>query len=308
MLPSITIDPDISSAIMNAARADISTCYTCGSCAAACPINLATNHLNPRKIVRMANFGLLEELTQLPEIWYCLRCNQCNGACPMAVKPAALINYLREEVIRRQLVTDEVLTRYRTLCSQVQRLRWRIALTCLRSQDILLSEDNWRQWLDSPVKYLEEAAPLDRTSKRYENFIQTIHKYMGDQINVSDCLTCGGCSNACPACYNRGVFDPVRIIRMVNLGLIEYVIKSPEIWLCLGCQRCSETCLYGVKGYQIIITLRRLARDEGLVDEYFLSRWAKANNVIYSLFVKEIDTLFNFTGQDVETLDRNLMA
>lgn len=65
--------------------ANIRTCWTCGSCDFECPINIFTGSLRPQKIVRMANLGLLDELVELPEIWYCINCRRCGQVCPNVV-------------------------------------------------------------------------------------------------------------------------------------------------------------------------------------------------------------------------------
>ena len=82
-MSAIVPEPGIGSDISAAINSELSLCYTCGSCAAECPVNRFTNMLPPLKYVRMAGFGMVEELLQSPEIWYCLSCGRCNNICPM---------------------------------------------------------------------------------------------------------------------------------------------------------------------------------------------------------------------------------
>lgn len=69
-------------------------CLTCGTCASACPI-AGVDDLDPRKIVRMAMFGLEDELVDSTWPWKCTMCAKCENACPMNVEIVALIRRLR---------------------------------------------------------------------------------------------------------------------------------------------------------------------------------------------------------------------
>lgn len=69
-------------------------CLTCGTCASACPI-AGVDNLDPRKIVRMAMFGLEEELIHSNWPWKCTMCAKCENACPMGVEIVALMRRLR---------------------------------------------------------------------------------------------------------------------------------------------------------------------------------------------------------------------
>ena len=83
--------------------------------------------------------------------------------------------------------------------------------------------------------------------------------------------------------FERSVFDPQWIFRMVNLGLEEEILKSPSIWLCLACQRCTEACGELVSGHLIIQRLQELALEEGMVDKDFPYRWKSAQKASYIL-------------------------
>jgi heterodisulfide reductase subunit C len=69
-------------------------CLTCGTCASACPI-AGVDDLDPRKIVRMAAFGLKDELVDTNWIWKCTMCAKCENACPMNIEIVKLIRSLR---------------------------------------------------------------------------------------------------------------------------------------------------------------------------------------------------------------------
>ncbi len=71
-------------------------CLTCGTCASACPI-AGVDGLDPRKIVRMALFGMEDELVNSNWPWKCTMCAKCENACPMNVEIVALMRRLRSK-------------------------------------------------------------------------------------------------------------------------------------------------------------------------------------------------------------------
>lgn len=70
------------------------TCTTCGSCASACPLT-GVDRLDPRKIVRMAALGVLEEIITSDWPWKCTLCGRCEESCPMNIEIVDLMRMLR---------------------------------------------------------------------------------------------------------------------------------------------------------------------------------------------------------------------
>ncbi len=279
-------DPKARKTIEADTHAQMNLCWSCNSCDLECPINIATNRLRPQKIVRLANLGFIDELLSLPEIWYCLTCRRCDFVCPNLVKPSTVISYLRTEAsLRKSLFVDRFL-RYQELSARLQRVRWHVASQCLTGETSSISDDQWNDWLETPIKDLTKETPIT------DPFPSKALGSVVDTSSLSSCLTCGGCSGTCPASSGRSVFDPMWIFRMVYLGLEKEVMKHPSIWLCLACQRCSEVCGQQVKGHLIIQRLQDLALEMGLVDSHFPFRWYHAQKAIYSRYIKQIDALF----------------
>ena len=111
----LTPDAGLRKLIDKGARADINRCWTCGSCDFECPVNSATGQLRPQKIVRMANFGMLDELLNEPSIWYCLACRRCMQICPNTVKPSELIDHIRRILLKKNIIPIETVRAYRIL-------------------------------------------------------------------------------------------------------------------------------------------------------------------------------------------------
>ncbi len=81
---------------------------------------------------------------------------------------------------------------------------------------------------------------------------------------------------------------------MVALGMTEFLIKSPIVWLCVECGRCTEACGQLVDGRRMIRELRELAVREQIVDDWFPVRLERANRIIMNRFLDETDRIFGF--------------
>jgi heterodisulfide reductase subunit C len=278
-------DLDLRGLIEGQSDAHSQLCWTCGTCDGECPIFRATGRLQPQKTVRMANLGLMKSLLRLPEIWYCLYCRRCLQGCPNSVKPFELHRYLREEAIAQGVVSSEIIAPYHRLFSEFQRVRWRAVAHCFKAELTTLTNDQWYKWLKTPLRdsRFQVIEPAPETTERVSS-AQT-------QINCKACFNCSECSSCCPTFGERLVLDPQRIVRMAALGMTEQLLRSPSIWLCLGCQQCTNSCSQLVHGHDIIRRFQERAVAEGIVDEQFVYRLAAADRIIYPQFLNEIDAL-----------------
>lgn len=61
------------------------------------------------------------------------------------------------------------------------------------------------------------------------------------EADVRDCYQCGNCSAGCPAAFT---FDhtPNQVMRMLQVGLIDEVLGSTAIQLCIQCLTCTARC------------------------------------------------------------------
>lgn len=85
-------------------------------------------------------------------------------------------------------------------------------------------------------------------------------------IKVSACYQCKKCSNGCPVVYAMD-FQPNRLIRMIQLGLKEDVLKSATIWVCASCETCSTRCPNDIEIATLMDYLRQAAIREGKVEK-----------------------------------------
>ncbi|MDW8101577.1 MAG: 4Fe-4S dicluster domain-containing protein [Anaerolineae bacterium] len=74
------------------------------------------------------------------------------------------------------------------------------------------------------------------------------------------CYQCGECSAGCPAAFAMDLL-PSQVIRLLQLGQVEDVLKSATIWFCAACQACYARCPKGVDLSRIMEALRELAME-----------------------------------------------
>ncbi|MCX5798136.1 MAG: FAD-dependent oxidoreductase [Proteobacteria bacterium] len=83
-------------------------------------------------------------------------------------------------------------------------------------------------------------------------------KKVYDTCMFKVCEQCGSCSSACPLTGKEG-FNIRRIIRHLELDLVDEVTDSPLPWICTTCGRCEDACPNGIKLLDIIRFLRQLS-------------------------------------------------
>ena len=80
---------------------DAKKCMKCGKCSGRCPAYQDMD-IKPHQFVSMIEKGEVEKLLKCKAIYNCLSCFACVERCPRGVAPAAIIEAVRQEVIRMQ--------------------------------------------------------------------------------------------------------------------------------------------------------------------------------------------------------------
>jgi NADPH-dependent glutamate synthase beta subunit-like oxidoreductase len=75
------------------------------------------------------------------------------------------------------------------------------------------------------------------------------------------CEQCGRCSSACPITGVKN-FNIRRILRHVELDLIDEIADSPFPWSCTACGRCEGVCPNGIAILDIIRPLRSISPEK----------------------------------------------
>jgi ferredoxin len=87
-------------------------------------------------------------------------------------------------------------------------------------------------------------------------FLEEIRALGGESI--TKCYQCGSCTANCPLTAQIKAF-PRRTIRLVQLGLRERAMRSPDSWLCSACTTCKAACPRQADPGEIMAALRRYA-------------------------------------------------
>lgn len=93
------------------------------------------------------------------------------------------------------------------------------------------------------------------------SFIRTVEQI--SHANLSRCWQCLTCSGGCPFSEDMDIL-PNRILRMIQFGMKEEVLKSSTIWLCVGCNTCSTECPNAVDMGAVMDALRQMALKENV--------------------------------------------
>ena len=101
----------------------------------------------------------------------------------------------------------------------------------------------------------------------YQGYLQTMsdNKKFAERFNDIEmfryCEQCGRCSSACPI---TGVneFNIRRLVRHVELDLIDDIAASSMPWFCAVCGRCEDACPNGIKIMDITRTLRAIGPEK----------------------------------------------
>ena len=91
------------------------------------------------------------------------------------------------------------------------------------------------------------------------NLLSFVRSHTGE--NVSSRYQCGKCSAGCPSAFTMDL-TPRQIMRAIQLGLKDEVLKSSAIWVCLSCQTCTLRCPREIDIAKVIEAMRFLSLTE----------------------------------------------
>jgi heterodisulfide reductase subunit C len=94
-------NPDFVKELMRQPESEkISACFLCRTCVAGCPITAVNNAFNPARIIRMALYGMKEEILKSSFIWLCTSCYTCQERCPQGVRITDFMTLLKNMAVR----------------------------------------------------------------------------------------------------------------------------------------------------------------------------------------------------------------
>ena len=87
--------------ILRLSGTDVRKCMKCGKCSGRCPA-FKEMDIKPHQFVSLLAKGRIEVLLESDAIWNCLSCMACVERCPRGVAPAAVVEAVRDTVVRMQ--------------------------------------------------------------------------------------------------------------------------------------------------------------------------------------------------------------
>lgn len=84
--------------------------------------------------------------------------------------------------------------------------------------------------------------------------VKRIERISGEDLKK--CYQCGNCSGGCPVSYAMEI-PPAKVMRYLQLGMIDEVRKANSMWLCVGCLQCYSRCPKGCSVAAVLEAMRQ---------------------------------------------------
>ena len=84
-----------------------------------------------------------------------------------------------------------------------------------------------------------------------------------DASGINACFACGTCTAGCPIHEVFPEYNPLKLAKMIRLGMREDVLSSPYIWYCATCHNCEQRCPQNVRFFDVLNVLKNIAAKEG---------------------------------------------
>ena len=94
----VKMDPEFEKQLAALGGADAKLCFQCGTCTAGCPSGRRTSY-RVRKLVRMAQLDMKEDIINSEDLWMCSTCYTCVERCPRRVPIVDVIVALRNMAV-----------------------------------------------------------------------------------------------------------------------------------------------------------------------------------------------------------------
>ena len=92
------VDLNLLTDLQRFGAADVSACFSCGTCTATCPL-VTDDATFPRKMIRYAQVGARDRLLSSKELWTCYACGECSETCPQQAEPGEFMAAARRYAI-----------------------------------------------------------------------------------------------------------------------------------------------------------------------------------------------------------------
>lgn len=93
-----------------------------------------------------------------------------------------------------------------------------------------------------------------------DHLLKEVNTRSGQPVEL--CYHCHKCTAGCPV-VDAMEYGPDLLLQMVSLDQSEAVLKSRDIWLCVGCYTCATRCPNGIDIAATMDGLRQIALARG---------------------------------------------
>lgn len=78
----------------------VNVCMQCATCTGMCPMAHEMD-FSPRKVMHLAQFGLVDKMADINTYWKCASCHACSVKCPRGIDIAKVMEALRQKTLRK---------------------------------------------------------------------------------------------------------------------------------------------------------------------------------------------------------------
>jgi heterodisulfide reductase subunit C len=111
-------------------------------------------------------------------------------------------------------------------------------------------------------------------------FLDSVYGIPGGE-KIRQCIQCGTCSASCPA-SEAMEYGPREIVAALRAGVLDRVLNSNTVWLCVSCYSCTVRCPVGIPFTDTMYELKRLEVERGFAQDSNSALMARA-------FVETVD-------------------
>jgi heterodisulfide reductase subunit B len=96
------------------------------------------------------------------------------------------------------------------------------------------------------------------------------------------CESCGACTDDCSTAMSVSDYHPDEILELVIAGKLDEALQRPDIWYCMNCHECTQHCPQNFGMVKLIVMLKNLAVQNGIVPEVVANRRMQLQDSSYS--------------------------
>jgi len=140
---------------------NLNACLTCGACTSGCPATGLAD-MDPRKFLRMAAFGMDEEIAASDWPWMCTMCMRCIYVCPMHIDIPQLVfnaRALRPREERPKGILGS--------CDMALKNDTTSAMGTTEEDFEFVVEDVLEEYQESQPEFAEMQAPIDKVGAEF---------------------------------------------------------------------------------------------------------------------------------------------